>query len=76
MKSSDYDTLGEAYAEHSAVSPFNTLHDRPAILDLAGEVAGLRVLDIDCATGLLSRVRPGSRAVRRTARCPRPPRHG
>lgn len=55
MKSSDYDTFGEAYAEHSAISPFNALYDRPAILGLAGEVAGLRVLDIGCATGLLSR---------------------
>ncbi|ASO22320.1 GrpB-like predicted nucleotidyltransferase (UPF0157 family) [Actinoalloteichus hoggarensis] len=49
-----YDEFSRAYAEHSAVNPFNVYYDRPAILALAGEVAGLRVLDVGSAAGLLA----------------------
>lgn len=49
-----YDDLGADYAEHSGVSATNAFYDRPAILDLAGNVAGLRVLDIGCAAGHLT----------------------
>lgn len=49
----DYDRMGEAYAAHAEGS-FNALYDRPAILDLAGDVRGRQVLDLGCAAGALS----------------------
>ncbi|AOS65278.1 GrpB family protein [Actinoalloteichus hymeniacidonis] len=49
-----YDEFAERYADHSATNPFQKLYDRPAILNLAGEVAGLRVLDAGCAAGYLA----------------------
>lgn len=51
---SDYDRMGEAYAAHTEHSPWNALYDRPAILALAGDVGGQRVLDVGCAAGALS----------------------
>ena len=50
----DYDRMGEAYAAHAEASPYNALYDRPAILSLAGDVRGQRVLDVGCAAGALS----------------------
>jgi SAM-dependent methyltransferase len=49
-----YDRMGEAYAAHADASPYNALYDRPAILALAGDVRGQRVLDVGCAAGALS----------------------
>jgi SAM-dependent methyltransferase len=49
-----YDEFSAAYAEHAATNPFQALYDRPAILELAGEVAGKRVLDLGCAAGHLT----------------------
>lgn len=37
---------------HAATSTYNALYDRPAMLDLLGDVAGLRVLDAGCGPGL------------------------
>lgn len=54
MAGQDYDRMGEAYAERSDAGPFNALYDRPAILRLAGDVKGTRVLDVGCAAGALS----------------------
>jgi len=62
---SDYDQMGEAYAAHTERSPWNALYDRPAILALAGDVRGQRVLDVGCAAGALSAalVERGARLV-------------
>ena len=49
-----YDEFSEAYAAHAASNPYQALYDRPAILELAGAVAGKRVLDVGCAAGHLS----------------------
>ncbi|SFT37434.1 Methyltransferase domain-containing protein [Actinopolyspora lacussalsi subsp. righensis] len=49
-----YDQFAEAYALHSEHSPANAYYDRPAVLDLAGDVAGKRVLELGCAAGVLS----------------------
>jgi GrpB-like predicted nucleotidyltransferase (UPF0157 family)/trans-aconitate methyltransferase len=51
---SQYDDFSEVYAHHTAKNPYNALYDRPAILELAGEVGGERVLDVGCAAGHLS----------------------
>jgi GrpB-like predicted nucleotidyltransferase (UPF0157 family) len=49
-----YDEFSEAYADHAADNPYQALYDRPAILKLAGPVAGKRVLDVGCAAGHLT----------------------
>jgi SAM-dependent methyltransferase len=50
----DYDSFAEAYAEDSESNLINGYYCRPAILDLAGEVAGRRILDVGCASGAVS----------------------
>lgn len=49
-----YERFAEAYARHSEHSPANAYYDRPAILALAGDVDGKRVLELGCAAGVLS----------------------
>jgi SAM-dependent methyltransferase len=60
-----YDTMGEAYAAHSDSGSFNALYDRPAIMELAGNVRGKRVIDVGCAAGALSEalVEAGARVL-------------
>jgi ubiquinone/menaquinone biosynthesis C-methylase UbiE len=47
-----YDAFAEDFAAHAESSAYNALYDRPAMLALAGDVAGLRVLDAGCGPGL------------------------
>lgn len=49
----DYDTFGEAYAAENETSLINAHYTRPAILDLAGDVAGRQILDAGCGAGPL-----------------------
>ena len=49
----DYDGFAEAYAAVSESSLVNAYYERPAILDLAGEIGGRRILDAGCGTGPL-----------------------
>ena len=49
-----YDAYAEEYEEHAAKSPYNAWYDRPAMLDLLGDVDGLQVLDAGCGNSLLS----------------------
>ncbi|MET9293316.1 class I SAM-dependent methyltransferase [Streptomyces sp. NPDC003077] len=49
----DYDTFAEAYAAETESNLINGHYTRPAILDLAGDVAGRRVLDVGCGAGPL-----------------------
>ena len=46
-----YDDHAESYERHAAESPYNAWYDRPAMLDLLGDVDGLRVLDAGCGPG-------------------------
>lgn len=47
-----YERFAQEYAAHAATDSYNALYDRPAVLELAGPVAGLRVLDAGCGPGL------------------------
>lgn len=47
----DYDRFAQVYARHNEASPFLALYERPAVLALAGDVRGRRVLDAGCGSG-------------------------
>ncbi|WP_319462663.1 class I SAM-dependent methyltransferase [Micromonospora sp. RTP1Z1] len=49
----DYDRFAEAYAAETESNLINGYYTRPAILDLAGDVAGRRILDVGCGAGPL-----------------------
>ncbi len=49
----DYDGFAEAYAAETESSLLNGYYARPAILNLAGDVAGRRILDVGCGAGPL-----------------------
>ncbi|MGH3249442.1 MAG: methyltransferase domain-containing protein [Trebonia sp.] len=50
----DYDRHAEAYSAANEVSLHNAYYERPAMLALAGDVAGRRILDAGCGSGPLS----------------------
>jgi SAM-dependent methyltransferase len=52
----DYDLIAEGYTTENETSLANAYYDRPAILALAGDVAGRRILDAGCGSGPLSAV--------------------
>jgi SAM-dependent methyltransferase len=49
----DYDGFAEAYSAENETSLANAYYERPAILALAGDVAGHRILDAGCGSGPL-----------------------
>lgn len=49
-----YDGFARAYAEDNESNLFNAYYERPAMLELAGDVRGHRVLDAGCGSGLLA----------------------
>jgi ubiquinone/menaquinone biosynthesis C-methylase UbiE len=49
----DYDSFAEAYTAESDAGIQNAYYERPAILDLAGDVTGRRILDAGCGSGPL-----------------------
>ena len=54
MTASDYDRFADAYSAENESNLFNAHYERPAMLELAGEVAGRRILDAGCGSGPLS----------------------
>lgn len=61
---SDYDSFAEAYAAETESNLVNGYYTRPAVLDLAGDVAGRRILDVGCGAGpLLEALRDRGAAV-------------
>jgi SAM-dependent methyltransferase len=50
----DYDRMGAAYAADTDRDPVKAGYERPAMLAMAGDVAGKRVLDLGCASGSLT----------------------
>jgi SAM-dependent methyltransferase len=49
----DYDGFAEAYSAETEANLLNAYYNRPAILTLAGDVAGRRILDAGCGSGPL-----------------------
>jgi SAM-dependent methyltransferase len=47
-----FDPFAEEYERHASHSAYNALYDRPAVLELLGDVSGQRVLDAGCGPGL------------------------
>ncbi|MFI7643173.1 class I SAM-dependent methyltransferase [Nonomuraea sp. NPDC049400] len=50
----NYDSFAEAYSTENENSLANAYYERPAMLALAGDVAGRRILDAGCGSGPLS----------------------
>src|SRR3954468_14910438 len=49
----DYDGFAEAYTAENETNLVNAYYERPAMLALAGDVAGRRILDAGCGSGPL-----------------------
>jgi SAM-dependent methyltransferase len=49
----DYDSFAEAYAASNETNLINAYYERPAMLALAGDVTGRRILDAGCGSGPL-----------------------
>jgi SAM-dependent methyltransferase len=54
VRANDYDSFAEAYAAENETSLANAYYERPAMLELAGNVAGRRILDAGCGSGPLT----------------------
>lgn len=48
----DYDAFAQEYDAKARNSPQNTQYDRPALLEMLGDIAGACVLDAGCGSGL------------------------
>jgi len=47
-----YDRFAAQFESHAEASAWNAFYDRPALLDLLGDVSGMAVLDAGCGPGL------------------------
>ncbi|WP_369963122.1 class I SAM-dependent methyltransferase [Leifsonia sp. EB34] len=46
-----YDAIAAGYTELNATSLLNEYYNRPALVELAGDVTGRRILDVGCGSG-------------------------
>ena len=53
-KANAYDSFAEGYTAENEANLINAHYERPAVLALAGDVAGRRILDAGCGSGPLS----------------------
>ncbi|MGW1491227.1 class I SAM-dependent methyltransferase [Streptomyces sp. NPDC002402] len=53
-QANDYDSFAEAFSAETENNLVNAYYERPAMLALAGDVAGRRILDAGCGSGSLS----------------------
>ncbi|WP_370941978.1 class I SAM-dependent methyltransferase [Amycolatopsis sp. cg5] len=49
----DYDGIAEGYSAENETNLMNAYYERPAMLELAGDVTGRRILDAGCGSGPL-----------------------
>lgn len=54
MKVDHYDSFADSYDTENTSSLLNAYYDRPAMLRLAGDVSGRRILDAGCGAGPLT----------------------
>lgn len=54
MEADHYDSFAESYSADNESNLVNGYYERPAMIGLAGEVSGRRVLDAGCGSGPLS----------------------
>ena len=59
----DYDSFAAAYSAESDAGIINAYYERPAILALAGDVAGRRILDAGCGAGPIAAALRGRGAI-------------
>ncbi|GGU33773.1 class I SAM-dependent methyltransferase [Lentzea flava] len=52
-QANEYDSIAEAYTAENETSLLNAYYERPAMLELAGDVTGRRILDAGCGSGPL-----------------------
>ncbi|WP_024801784.1 class I SAM-dependent methyltransferase [Nocardia sp. BMG51109] len=50
---SGYDSIAEGYTAENETGVLHAYYNRPAILELAGDVTGRRILDVGCGSGPL-----------------------
>jgi ubiquinone/menaquinone biosynthesis C-methylase UbiE len=50
----EYDAMAEDYTTDNDGGSYNALYERPAMLSMLGDVAGMRILDVGCGAGQLS----------------------
>lgn len=53
-QANNYDSFAAMYSAENENSLVNAYYERPAMLALAGDVTGRRILDAGCGSGLLS----------------------
>lgn len=60
-----YDVFADEFLSHASDGFYNAFYDRPACLELLGDVSGLQVLDAACGPGLYAEelVRRGARVT-------------
>jgi len=59
----DYDSFAAAYSAESDAGLINAYYERPAILALAGDVTGRRILDAGCGAGPIAVALRGRGAI-------------
>lgn len=52
-RASSYDSFAEGYTAENETSLLNAYYERPAMLELTGDVSGRRILDAGCGSGPL-----------------------